>query len=410
MSLRSRATAALLLATVAGSLVATPTAAAGTTRWVDDDGLRGATGCDGTSRLARTTIQEAVDASVPGDTVKVCPGVYKSEVSIETVDLEVVAVKRGTAVITHPTVTASAPAGDPTLVIISANDVTFSGFKLRMGVEPACVTWSGILVVAGTNTTVSKNILVGRGDDATKSCGMGRGITFIAGASGLIQGNSIKNWNLSGIFAQSAGTVRILGNQLTWTKTLPPPATSATRRARSTTAAAMPAGAPDGPAIQVGLSDARVVGNTIVRVKGAALPQSNGGIVFTNASGRIKNNTVTRFAYGITAGYDGSAGTIEGNTLSTGRYTGIYLYSLPMVIGGDAETNPTWTVSGNTVHGFAVSGIELSTAPLNHIDHNIVTKNGAVDCKDNGETFNAWHWNKGNDSDPTGLCTNPAKR
>lgn len=405
MSLRPRATAALLLAALAGSLIAAPASAAGAVRWVDDDGHRGATGCDG-SKTAFAEIQGAIDASGPGDIVKVCPGTYKNEVSIETLELRVESTKRGAAVITHPLLmTAAAPAGDPTLVTITGEGVTFTGFKVKLGVEPDCVIYNGILVLNGKHVTVSKNTVVGRADDATVNCGLGRGITYATGATGLATKNTVMNWNESGIAAEIGSNVRIVENRLTWTKTVPAPTSR-----RSTPRAVMPAGAPSGPAILANQARARVVGNTVVRVKGAALPQSNGGIVFTSASGRINGNTITRFAYGITVGYDGSEGEILGNTLTRGRFKGIILYDLPVVLGADPETDPVWTVHGNTVHGFGQVGIELANATRNHVDHNTVTQNGTVDCKDSDPEENAWHWNKGADSDPSGLCTTPAKR
>ena len=71
--------ARLLFGMALGALVLgspAPAAAGGpVTRWVDDDGHAGSRGCD-TTRSAFRTVQPAIDASGPGDTIVVCPGSY----------------------------------------------------------------------------------------------------------------------------------------------------------------------------------------------------------------------------------------------------------------------------------------------------------------------------------------------
>lgn len=57
------------------AMFAAPAAAATRTRWVDDDGGAGPTGCGG-DRPAARSIQAAIDASGPGDTIRVCDGNY----------------------------------------------------------------------------------------------------------------------------------------------------------------------------------------------------------------------------------------------------------------------------------------------------------------------------------------------
>src|SRR5687768_8350365 len=48
---------------------------------VDDDGMGDASNCD-SAVAAFSTIQAAVTAATPGDTIKVCPGTYTEDVTI----------------------------------------------------------------------------------------------------------------------------------------------------------------------------------------------------------------------------------------------------------------------------------------------------------------------------------------
>lgn len=57
-------------------------ASAAVTLVVDDDGQASATNCNGVA-MAFTTIQSAVTAAASGDTVKVCPGTYAENVSVD---------------------------------------------------------------------------------------------------------------------------------------------------------------------------------------------------------------------------------------------------------------------------------------------------------------------------------------
>ena len=162
-----------------------------------------------------------------------------------------------------------------------------------MPVEPDCLAWDGIVVAKAKDVTVTNNTVAGRGDEASSVCGIANGIVFGSVSKGLAQGNTVKNWLAGGIVAMEGSTLRVLDNELQWTKVLPGPVTA------RTTGAARPAGAPSGPAIQFDQSSGRAVGNTIIRVKGASLPDHNGGIVLTSGRALVKNNTITRFDYGI---------------------------------------------------------------------------------------------------------------
>src|SRR6186997_1698034 len=59
-------------------------AAAGTPRtwYVDDDGTSGVAGCTG-GKPVPSVIQDAIDGAAAGDTVLVCPGAYRANVTVD---------------------------------------------------------------------------------------------------------------------------------------------------------------------------------------------------------------------------------------------------------------------------------------------------------------------------------------
>ena len=115
-----------------------PVARASVVPAVAADGTTGADGsCDGTRRAFRR-IQAAIDASRPGDTVRVCPGVYTGALEVEVDDLSLVAAEADHAPILRASrgVPGSALAlldTDPptSLVRVAARRVTIAGFLLR---------------------------------------------------------------------------------------------------------------------------------------------------------------------------------------------------------------------------------------------------------------------------------------
>src|SRR6188768_2848876 len=99
-----RARRGLLALTITAMAIGTlslPASAAGTTRWVDDDGKAGPGGCAG-SATAKATIQAAVNAASAGDTILICPGTYPEFVNVGAAKdgLTIRGVKQWTAKIT----------------------------------------------------------------------------------------------------------------------------------------------------------------------------------------------------------------------------------------------------------------------------------------------------------------------
>ena len=124
---------ALLLAC---ALLWTPRAAsASDTLVVDEDGLATAADCDAVD-AAFATIQSAVNAAGPGDTVYVCPGTFDEQVAISTSGLTVRGSGAGSTVIRPSAVVANSTRpsnGLPVSAIVlvtAATDVTVSSFTV----------------------------------------------------------------------------------------------------------------------------------------------------------------------------------------------------------------------------------------------------------------------------------------
>ena len=129
---------------------------------VDDDGMASTTDCNAITP-AYPTISAAVAAANPGDTIKVCPGLYLEQVFIGT---------NASAVVLNNLTLLGAQAGvdartrpflpDPTTqsiidhpcgpVQIAANNVTLDGFTVQGSTLPDPCFLSGIWTASGETT------------------------------------------------------------------------------------------------------------------------------------------------------------------------------------------------------------------------------------------------------------------
>ena len=88
---------------VSGLMAIWPQAAgaAAATLVVDDDGMATVADCNATTP-AYPTISLAVAAANPGDTIKVCPGLYNEQVTVTKDNLTLVGVQAGVGARTRP--------------------------------------------------------------------------------------------------------------------------------------------------------------------------------------------------------------------------------------------------------------------------------------------------------------------
>ena len=144
------ATVGLVTVAALATSMAPASASSGTTRWVDGDGHASRGDCNGSGH-AFTSIQAAVDASGRHDTVIVCPGTYREQVTIEG-DRDGLTLRSSRsfgATIRTPSALAT-PYGFSYLVLVNhVDDVTVQGFKTIVRTAAPCTTVQGTIVVMG---------------------------------------------------------------------------------------------------------------------------------------------------------------------------------------------------------------------------------------------------------------------
>jgi len=129
----------LILALLIVGWTTTPGAVLAATLVVDVDGLATATDCNGVS-AALTTIQAAVNAAAPGDTIQICPGNYNEQVVVTKSNLTIqgsgtgATVLRPTAVVQNTTAIFSGAPVKPILLVDGAANITIGSLTVDGGI------------------------------------------------------------------------------------------------------------------------------------------------------------------------------------------------------------------------------------------------------------------------------------
>ena len=166
------------------------------------------------------TIQGAIDAAAPHDTIQVCPGTYREQVAIPAGKdgLTLRSRKRHAAVIEAPAVMSDP--GD-VVRISTSRDVTFEGFKVAGPLPDALFcsgtfTRVGIAVDGGASATIRGNHVtqMRSASDALRGCQNGTAIQVGTRASDVgearIEDNVIDSFQKSGIVVEHAGSRAIV--------------------------------------------------------------------------------------------------------------------------------------------------------------------------------------------------------
>lgn len=213
------------------SVLSTGTALAAT-RVVDGDGFGSATNCNDTSVLAFSTIGAAITAAAPGDTIKVCPGIYDEQVTVSkqlTIRGDNGAIVKPTAMVANTT---SLSSGNPiaaaivvrpnldtgTLVNVVIESLTIDGADNGIGGCLPNVVGIFYRKASGSiNKVAVKNIKLA---PALLGCQSGLGIFVQAISPGVanvtVQDSSVNEYQKNGITGNENGTtIKVLRNVVT---------------------------------------------------------------------------------------------------------------------------------------------------------------------------------------------------
>ena len=371
---------------------------------VDDDHAQ----CPNATEIS---IQDAVDAAQPGDTVQVCPGTYVEQVTIpNTKDgLVLKSTEQFEAVI-------KAPAGmtEPGIVHIDgADDVTISGFTITGPFTDLSGLRTGIFVGGGGSATIENNHITAiRGAPMN---GVQNGVAILVGrgsinetGTAVIDGNVIDDYQKGGIVVDNVrSSATITNNEI--------------NGAGPTTAIAQNGIQVSGGATAE-ISDNLVSGNNYTpdgTVAAGILLAGSGPVT-------VENNTVTHNERGIDA-EDADDLTIVGNDVIDNASTGIFLDAVTEsliaenllknngghgIFLGDSDDN---NVRGNIIEGNDGDGIHVTgSSDSNVIENNSSFKNGGFDFYDDavpgpGGTPNVWEDNSGKSSNRPDLADDKHK-
>ncbi|MGB9377795.1 MAG: right-handed parallel beta-helix repeat-containing protein [Mycobacteriales bacterium] len=404
----------LLAGLLGGVLVAAPMAPAfaATTLVVDDDGAATATNCNaGAPGSAFSSIQEAVTAASPGDTIKVCPGQYTENVVVDKT-LTINGPRANTAatrtLANEASVTGTVDGASS--MSLQADGVVVNGFLFQNNPGPGLYTSP-----SNSGYQVKSNVM--------RNNVMGLYLHSAAtGAQTVVQNNRFQTNNLAGssngngIYTdQSLRNALIKNNRFMGNQN---------------------SGLLIGDADGIDNRNIIVTGNTSINDRTFFY-------VFQGFNIRVTNNTVQNSVADTALGsaiYIGDGSTAEAGTSGTTR---------GVVVSGNRITRANWSaiavrgasdnvdLISNTIAGAGNDGIDVTTTANGAVTatSNIITNSGAngiffnsetasnsvrsnratgsgdKDCRDDSTGPNragvANYWelsNRGNTSSPAGLC------
>ena len=175
---------------------------------VDDDGKGTAADCEAEDPT-HSTIQGGINAAVPGQTVKVCPGNYVEDVNVNKADL----ILQGSGVDVS-TITGPYNAGGSDTLRITASGVTVDGFTITRNGNSAA-TWGVNIKNQGVNVAASSNFTL----QNSKVTGNRNGVYVGQSSYNVILRRNVIDNNRTGVHLVDNNGGLIEQNQITnnWT-------------------------------------------------------------------------------------------------------------------------------------------------------------------------------------------------
>jgi hypothetical protein len=388
MGRRARFGAAVVTAAMLLCLVAAPASAAGRVRWVARDGRAGPTGCDG-HRAARTSIQAAIDASGPGDTVIVCDGTYREglTISADRAGLTLKAAHPGRAILRMP-----ATGFQTMLRIDGAARVTISGLALRADTDAPCTRAAvGVGIVAGAVGVVLDRLSIApRGTDTMGACGIETAVMLLDGSRGLLRRSTLVDFRDLGAWVSGDGSrLTVKDTTLRFLHATVPAGTDCT----GSGIVAIHGGT-------ARLRSSRVLGRSTAGITTPCLVEA---FVGEEADATEVSGTTIRYVRVGVLLYRGSGHVVSANHITDGRAPADQPGS--GVVAKDVASS---AIGYNVIARMGSAGVSLiGTTNLVTVRGNTLQGNGLIDCLDTSSGPNVWTGNTGDESSPAGLCAHP---
>lgn len=308
-----------------------------------------------------TTIQAAVDAAVPGDTIQVCPGTYNEQVTIDK-PLEI---KGGNGAVVMPSTmlanTTSLATGNPIAAVILVKDTTNVTIKnltvdgSNNGLTGCGPTLIGIFYrnASGNIKSVAvRNMKLGTG---LEGCQSGNGIFVQSGGSGTsnvaVKDSSVHDFQKNGITGNGPGTtIWVKGNVVTGIGPTPGAAQNG---------------------IQIGFgATGQIEENTVINHIWAGCTSvdvcdwvATNLLIFDANAVRIAKNTVGKSQVNIYL--QGNNGTVEGNNVfDTDIWDGIVLFGDNNNVENNTITNSDESAVFLLGNNNTVLGNKINEAPI----------------------------------------------